>query len=233
MGFDIKTQLQDSLFNGIGEMGAAYPLILLEAALEDAKENDRFLLLSYGNGSDVMSVKVSRGIEKRPENRGLKRNIESKKVIGDYKKFARWRELLPFVRPPYPVGSLATPALWREVEQNIRLYGVKCKACKTIQYPPQEVCTKCHGKGEFEKIRLSDKIGQLHTYSVDYITWSKETPIITAMVNLEGGGRLQSTMADTKADEVKIGMPIEMSFRKLDFREGINIYSWKCIPLRK
>jgi 3-hydroxy-3-methylglutaryl CoA synthase len=231
-GFDIKTQLQDSLFNWMGETGVAYSLMLLGATLEDAKENDRFLLLSYGNGSDVMSVKVSRGIEKRPKNRSLKKYFESKKVIEDYKTYARWRELLPFVKPPRPLGLASPTALWRELDQNIRLYGVKCKACGTIQYPPQEICTRCHSKGGFEKVRFSDKKGRLFTYSVDYISWAPEMPSVTAIVNFEGGGRIQSLMTDTKIDEIEIDMPVEVSFRKMDFREGINVYSWKCVPIR-
>jgi 3-hydroxy-3-methylglutaryl CoA synthase len=232
IGFDIKTQLQDSLFNWIGETGAAYSLMLLEAALEDAKENDKFLLLSYGNGSDAMSVRVFKDFEKRHKNRSFKKYIESKKVIEDYKTYARWRELLPFVKPPHPLGLASPAALWRELEQNIRLYGVKCKTCGTVQYPIQEICTKCHGKGKFEKVRFSDKRGKLFTYSVDYISWAPEMPSVTAIVNFEGGGRIQSLMADTKIDEIKIDMPVEMSFRKMDFREGINLYSWKCVPIR-
>jgi 3-hydroxy-3-methylglutaryl CoA synthase len=232
LGFNVKTQLQDSLFNSVGETGTAYSLMLLEAALEDAKANDRILLLSYGNGSDAMSVKVYSGIEKRQENKRIKRYLESKKVIDDYKIFARWRGLLPFVRPPSPLGIASPPALWREVEQNIRLYGVKCRACGAVQYPSQEVCTRCHDRGEFEKIRFSDRKGRLFTYSVDYITWAPEMPSVTAIVNFEGGGRMQSLMADAKLDELKIDMPVEMSFRKMDFREGINVYSWKCVPVR-
>lgn len=232
IGFDVKTQLQDSLFNWVGETGAAYSLMLLEAALENAKENDRFLLISYGNGSDAMSVKVYKRIEKRPENKGIKRYLESKKVIDNYKTFARWRGLLPVVMPPRPLGIASPPALWREVDQNIRLYGVKCKACGAVQFPPQEVCTKCHSRGEFWKIRFSDRRGRLFTYTADYATWAPEMPTITAIVNFEDGGRIQSLMADAKLDELKIGMPVEMSFRKMDFREGMNIYGWKCVPVR-
>jgi uncharacterized OB-fold protein len=57
-------------------------------------------------------------------------------------------------------------------------------------------------------------------------------PIIKAIVNFEGGGRMECLMADTEPHEAKIDMPLEMSFRKIDFRDGIYSYSWKCVPVR-
>ena len=226
--FDVKTQLQDSMFSQLGDSGVAYSLMLLQAALEDAKANDRLLLVSYGNGSDAISLKVTGRIEGRGKTHGILRSLESKRYI-DYKSYAIFRGLLPIVRPSRPLGEASPMALWREVEHNIRLYGVKCNVCGTVQYPPQRVCTKCHTKDQFEKIRLSDKRGNLYTYSIDYIGWAPEMPTVTAIVNFEGGGRIQCYMSDAKVDELNIGMPLEMSFRKIDFREGINIYSWKCI----
>ncbi len=232
LGFNVKTQLQDSLFFQVGDTGAAYSLMLFQAALEEAVENDRFLLVSYGNGSDAMDVKVTERIGNRIKNRGIKGNLEPKKTIADYRLYLRRRGLLPIYRQPPTLGEVSTPAMWREVDQNIRLYGGQCKVCGTIQYPPQRVCTRCHSKDNFEKIRLSDKKGRLFTYSIDYITWAPEMPMIPAVVNIEGGGRIQCFMADATPEEIKVDMPVEMSFRRLDFREGIIIYCWKCVRAR-
>jgi len=233
LGVDPKTQLQDSMYFHVGDTGTACSLMLLQAALECAKKGDRFLLVSYGNGSDAMSVKVTGRIENRHKNRGIKGHLETKKTIDYYRTYIKWRGLLPIERPPRPLGLVAAPALWRELEQNIRLYGVKCKSCGTVQYPPQKVCTKCYAKDQFEKIRFSDKRGRLFTYSIDYITWAPEIPSITAIVNFEGGGRIQCLMSEVQVEELKIDMPVEMSFRKMDFREGIHLYSWKSIPVRE
>lgn len=79
LGFDVKTQLQDSMFSEIGNTGAAYSLMLLQGALEDAKENDRILLLNYGNGSDVVTVKPTNRIADKAKNRGIKRFFEPEK----------------------------------------------------------------------------------------------------------------------------------------------------------
>lgn len=234
LGFDIKTQLQDSMSLRIGDTGAAYSLMLLQGALEDAENDDRLLVLGYGNGCDALVVKITERILEKKTHRGIKGHLESKKIIEDYKIYAKWRGLLPVERPPRLAGLASPPAQLRESEENTRLYGVQCKACGTVQYPPQEVCTKCHVRGQFENIRLSDKRGILFTYAIDNTSWTPEIASVTAVVNFDGGGRIECPMVDATEGELKVDMPVEMSFRSLDFREeeGIHIYAWKCIPVR-
>ena len=48
MGFDYKTQVQDPLYGRIGNTGAASALMMLIAALEEAKGGERILLANYG-----------------------------------------------------------------------------------------------------------------------------------------------------------------------------------------
>jgi uncharacterized OB-fold protein len=39
-------------------------------------------------------------------------------------------------------------------------------------------------------------------------------------------------MTDREIDDVKIGMPVEMTFRKLHTVGGIHNYYWKSMPVR-
>ena len=39
-------------------------------------------------------------------------------------------------------------------------------------------------------------------------------------------------ITDRDADEIKVGMPVEMTFRKIRFVGGIHDYWWKCRPVR-
>ena len=48
-----KAQVQDPLYNNIGNTGTAAPLLMLSAALETAEPGDRILFVSYGDGSDA------------------------------------------------------------------------------------------------------------------------------------------------------------------------------------
>ena len=233
LGFDVKTQLQDPFFNNMGSTGTALPLMLLVAALEEAKAGDRILLASYGNGSDAFVLQVTEQIQKIKGRRGMKGHLESKKVIDDYKQYLVWRGILPIELRKETVAFISAPALWRERDANLRFHGVKCQVCGTIQYPPQRVCTKCHAKDQFEPYRLSDKKAKIFTYSMDYITYPVlERPVVNAAIDFDGGGRTLCYLTDREAEQVQCGLPVEMSFRKLFVKDGIHNYFWKAIPLR-
>jgi uncharacterized OB-fold protein len=233
LGFDPAKHLQDSLLDSVGDCGAAYPLMLLASTLEDAVQGDMVLLATYGNGSDVLTFEVTDQIDNLRDKHTIRQYLGSKKMISSYAAFLHWKGLLPEQKPPYPLGEIAAPALWREREQNMRLYGGRCKVCGTIQHPPQRVCVKCRAKDQFEHVRLSDKKGELVTYSVDYMEGNSGVPAVPCVVNFEGGGRIDCFMTDwTLLDEVQIGMTLEMTFRKLYVREGIHQYLWKSAPPR-
>jgi hydroxymethylglutaryl-CoA synthase len=52
------------------------------------------------------------------------------------------------------------------------------------------------------------------------------------VVNFEGGGRIQCDMTDRDIEDVAVGMPVEMTFRKIRYSGGIYDYWWKCMPIR-
>jgi hydroxymethylglutaryl-CoA synthase len=227
-------QVQDGLFNALGNTGTAFPLMLLIAALEDAKAGDRLLLASYGDGCDVFSLQVMPEKELLPRRRGMKTHLAAKKVLPTYEHYLKWRGLHqpdPGVRRP-PTPTPSATALFRERERNLRFLAGKCRACGTVQYPPQRVCTKCGKRDDFAPVRLADKPAKLFTYALDYIAGSVDVPLAVCIVNFEGGGRALMTMTDRIIEDIEIDMPLEMSFRKLYEAEGIHNYFWKCTPMR-
>jgi hydroxymethylglutaryl-CoA synthase len=232
LGFDVKTQLQDPLFAVMGNTGTAYPLMLLVAALEQAKAGDRILFASYGNGSDAFVLQVTGQIDKIRDRRGIKKHLASKKVITDYKQYLTWHGLIAREQPKATVSFFSAPAAWREAETNLRLRGVKCQVCGTVQFPPQRVCTKCHTKDKFEPYRLSDKRAKIVSFAMDYVTPAPLLPTVTTTIDFEGGGRMECYMTDGEPEQVKCGLPLEMSFRKIVDREGAHIYFWKSTPIR-
>ncbi len=40
-------------------------------------------------------------------------------------------------------------------------------------------------------------------------------------------------MTDRDPDEVSVGMPVDLTFRKMQDAGGVHFYFWKCRPLRK
>ncbi len=235
LGFD-QSQVQDGLFGVLGNTGAALALMLLTAALEEAQAGDRLLLAGYGNGANAILLRATETIDGIKGRRTLSRYLESKRLLSDYMKYASWRGLIktadPARRPPDEVPSPAN--VYRSRDRNIRFYGVKCNTCGTPLYPPVRICVKCQTKDNFEPYQFSDKKATLFTYSYDFIGRTKDPPVIVAYIDFKGGGRARLVMADGNIGELKQGMPLEMSFRKLytDTNEGIHDYYWKCAPVR-
>ena len=226
-----STQVQDPMFGSLGDTGAAFSLMILAAALEEAKAGDRLLLASYGNGSDASFIEVLGEFNSR---HGIHSYINSKKGPKDYVSYLRWRGILdlPVRGRGRPALVPSASALWREEEKNLRLHGVKCKQCGTVQYPPQRVCIKCGVKDNFDKYRFWDKKAELFTFSPDYGIPSPDPPYVIAVLNFEGGGRIWLTMTDKDVNEIKIGMPLELTLRRLHTIEGIHNYYWKVMPVR-
>ncbi|MBV9486204.1 MAG: OB-fold domain-containing protein, partial [Frankiaceae bacterium] len=56
--------------------------------------------------------------------------------------------------------------------------------------------------------------------------------VVFAVVDFDDGERLPIELTDVKADEVEIGMRVEMTFRRLFASDGIVNYFWKARPIR-
>ena len=229
------SQVQDPLFGRLGNTGAAFPLMLLVGALEEAKPGQTLLTVSYGDGSDVLAFQTTQlAGYGRKESGGLAGHLESRSVLGNYETYARWRDVWTSDdagRRPTP-SSPSVSALWRESDKNLRLYGGSCNLCGYIQYPPQRVCVNCQARDNYSEVRLAERPGEVFTYSMDYIAGAVDTPLVVSAVDFKGGGRIICMMTDRELDEVRVGMPVTMSFRKLRLVNGIHNYYWKAIPCR-
>ena len=235
LGFDPKTQIQDNLHPAVGDTGTAMALMCLVSALEEAKGGSRLLLVSYSNGCDVFSLKTTPEIEKVKDRRGIKRYLASKRMLSSYNKYLRWRETLevqPAARPPLELIQPTPSAQWRENQLELRLRGTRCKHCGTPQYPPQRVCINCKTKDEMEPYSFTDKNAKLFSFCHDYVTASADSPVTVSVVDFEGGGRIICDMTDRNPEDIKVGIPVEMTFRKLYYVGGIYNYWWKCQPVR-
>ena len=59
---------------------------------------------------------------------------------------------------------------------------------------------------------LLDATGTIATFTVDRLAYSPSPPVVFAVVDFDGGGRL----------------PVELTFRKLFTADGIHNYFWKA-----
>ena len=230
LGFD-KSQVQDPLFTEIGNAGTAAGLLTLVAALEEAKEGDRILFANYGDGCDVFMLRVTRNV-----SGPTMRDRIARKASIDYGTYLNWRDLVPFETSSLPDRSEPSiAARWRERRAISALYGFKCRKCGTPQIHPlgqtMRVCVACQAKDDFDAYKFSDKKGRLFTYAVDQLQPTKNPPGLNGVIDFEGGGRLACELTDYDLEKVDVGMPVEMTFRKLSQGKGIINYFWKAKPM--
>jgi hydroxymethylglutaryl-CoA synthase len=235
LGFDEKTQVQDMLHASVGDTGSAMSAMDLVAALEQSAPGERVLFSTYGNGCDSFILTVKDLVAKAKNKRGIRKNLASKATITNYGKYLRWRELIqiqPAARPPIEIRQPSPVAQWREAQKELRLTGTKCLHCGTPQYPPQRVCVNCRTKDQMESYTFYNKPAKVFSFSHDYVMQTVDPPVTVTVVDFENGGRLICDMTDRAPDAIKVGMPLEMTFRKLYFVGGIYNYWWKCRPVR-
>jgi uncharacterized OB-fold protein len=232
LGFD-PAQVQDTLFMSVGNAGTAVPLMVGVAALEDTKAGDTIMICGYGDGCDALIFKVNDQIEKVRDHGGVKKHLESKRMMANYGQYVLWRGLMymePQSRPARPTVSLS--ALWRDQEWGLALRGVKCTNCGTPQYPIQRVCQVCQAVDKYVPYDFADRRAKLTSFSHDHLAITEVPPITLAVVDFDGGGRLTCNMTDREPDETREGMDVEMSFRWMHYVGGVHSYWWKCKPVR-
>ncbi|MDY6835222.1 MAG: OB-fold domain-containing protein [Chloroflexota bacterium] len=79
---------------------------------------------------------------------------------------------------------------------------------------------------------FADKKAKVFTFTQDVLAFTIDPPAIYAVVDFEGGGRGMFDMTDRDPSEVKWDMPVDMTFRKLQYTKGLYNYFWKIKPAR-
>lgn len=131
---------------------------------------------------------------------------------------------------------MSSPRNWREMPQRYRLEAAKCKKCGKVLFPPRMICPACQSR-EFEPTHINGT-GKIETFTVIRVAPSAfvdQAPYPVAIVNMGDGVKILCQVADCEPDELKIGMPVNLEFRKIqqEGEDGIICYGYKCIPKMK
>jgi hydroxymethylglutaryl-CoA synthase len=230
-----KARVQDPLYNDIGNMGAAAGFMMLTAALEKVGVDDRILFINYGDGADAFILRITDEIKKFQKRPVISNQLAGKIPIG-YGQYLTWKDLVPVeasTLPERPAVSLQSR--WRERRAIAALYGAKCRKCGTPQISQigqtPRVCVNCQAKDDFEPYKFSDKKAVLFSYAIDQLMPTLNPPGVNGVIDYEGGGRLICELTDCPIDRVKVGMAVEMTFRRMFTSRGIHNYFWKAKPV--
>ena len=241
LGFQ-PDQVQDcqSLFLKVGITGCAMAPMMLVSALESAKPGDRILFAGSGDGADAFVLRITDAITKLGERRALKEHLESKHLVDNYTTYLRWRDVLPMEAARRPEKQhIRLSAIWRERKALLGLWGVKCRRCGTPQYDngattttPIRFCAACQAQDDFDDYNFLGRKAVVFSYLQDNLAPAVDAPASVVLVDFEGGGRAFFDLTDREPDKLDIGMPVEMTFRKVHFDRGITNYFWKARPIR-
>ncbi|MBM4170724.1 MAG: Zn-ribbon domain-containing OB-fold protein [Ignavibacteria bacterium] len=129
---------------------------------------------------------------------------------------------------------MISPRYHRDIPQRYRLEGGKCTKCSYIAFPPRLVCPKCKSKS-FEPYHLSRE-GKILTFTIIKVgpdKFSKETPYVVAIIELNDGARLTTQVADCDVERVALGAKVKLVFRKIqdEGKSGLHCYGYKAILL--
>jgi uncharacterized OB-fold protein len=129
---------------------------------------------------------------------------------------------------------MATSAYWRTRLHRYRLVGNRCAACGKIFFPPRLVCSYC-GSTKLEEYKLPER-GKLTEYTVVYSApkgYDAVVPYVVGIVELENGVRVVAQITDVDVNEVKEGMEVELTIRKLpeQLEGGMICYTYKFRPV--
>jgi hydroxymethylglutaryl-CoA synthase len=199
-------RIVDRLAVTVGNPGAAQPLLLLASALESAASGAKVVLLVLADGADAIAFRTTDALADHRPNRPVAAQIAAGAPV-DYGRYLAWRGLLPVEPPrrPEPARPSASAA-GRSGEWKFGL-------------------TSAAGV-------LAEQRGTVTTFTVDKLAYSPSPPVVFAVVDFDDGERLPVELTDVDADEVAVGMRVEMTFRRLFTADGIANYFWKSRPMR-
>ena len=226
LGFDPENQLADTLFGSVGDTGTAQVFLSLIGVLSKSTPGERLIIAGYGDGAEAILLRVTENIEQVGMYRGLEDHLKRGRHLKNYAKYLHFRDITG--ESSYDAFS-SLALLWREERQNLRLYAVKCSNCGAIHFPRHRVCYKCGAKDQMDDFKLSRR-GYVYTYTNDYLYLNPDPPQTLAAVDLEGGGRFYGQVTDVNRQDMRIGMEVELSFRKLHDGQSIPNYFWKARP---
>jgi uncharacterized OB-fold protein len=215
----VGDRLVPDLAASVGNLGAAQPALLLTAALEAAQPAQVIALVVLADGAHVQLFRTTDALAGWTPARPLADQASAGAPI-PYGTYLRWRGVLPVEPPRRPEPSRpSASAAGRSADWKFGFVG-SADADGAVHLPPQP--------SDPTEAPMADATGTIATFTVDRLAYSPSPPVVFAVVDFDGGGRLPVELADVDVDQVRIGAPVELTFRKLFTADGIHNYFWKA-----
>ena len=216
----------DDLSATVGNTGAAHPSLLLTAALEAASPGQVIALVALADGADVLVFRTTDalGVVAAAASCGRASARRARPIT--YGQFLAWRGMLTVEPPRRPEPArMSASAAGRSEEWKYGFVGQRDPSTGAPQLPPLPTGT--------EPVPMADVAGTIVTFTFDRLAYSESPPIVFAVVDFDGGGRLPIELTDAAESEIAVDGRVEMTFRKLFTSDGIHNYFWKAKLIRE
>ncbi|MBS3755230.1 MAG: SDR family NAD(P)-dependent oxidoreductase [Desulfobacterales bacterium] len=227
----------DNMHEVCGDTGCAHPLLMLAAALDAAQPGEKIVVAGFGQGSDALCFTVTEAIGAFKNAPRVKTTLENREAVENYPKWLVFRDLIDpemGIRAEAPTQTAVT-TLWRRRKMILGLVGGKCNQCGTPQFPKTDVCVnpECTARHTQVDYEFADKPARVKTFTGDMLAVSYDPPHIYGMIQFDHGGRFMADFTDCNLSGVKVGLPMQMVFRKRtqDKERGFVNYFWKARPI--
>jgi hydroxymethylglutaryl-CoA synthase len=223
----------DNLLASIGNAGTAQPGILLADVLDRAGPDETVLLVVLADGATALALRTTEALVRHRQPQPVAAQIAAGSAALDYATFLSWRGFLDREPPRRPdPDPVAAPPAERRADWKFGFIAARCTRCGTRSLPPGRVCQKCHAADEMTPEPLADVPATVTTYTVDRLAYTPSPPVLMVVLDFDGGGRMRCQLTDAAEDEARIGLRVEMTFRRLATAAGVHNYFWKARPLR-
>jgi uncharacterized protein len=127
-------------------------------------------------------------------------------------------------QPMRPVISPDTAFFWAGTAVG-ELRIQSCGDCGTLRHPPGPLCMACGSPNP--KYIVAAGTGEVFSYVTHYHppVPGKKLPLVIALVELTEGVRVLAEMTGVDPDKVEVGMPVEVTFLKVD--EELVLPAWR------
>jgi uncharacterized OB-fold protein len=121
----------------------------------------------------------------------------------------------PQAYPLRPAINRDTAFFWEGVPQG-ELRIQRCATCGALRHPPGPLCPKCRSVERTYVVASGE--GEVFSFVVHHNPPipGHETPFVVAVVQLPEGVRIVGNVVDCQPAEVGIGMPVRVTFRRMD-----------------
>jgi hydroxymethylglutaryl-CoA synthase len=216
-------RLVEDVAAAVGNTGAAHPLLLLVDLLERAEAGKTIVLLTLADGAEAVLLHTTGALATVRGGMTVGTQITTGGVVS-YGRYLSWRGILPVEPPRRPEPArTSSSAAGRSIPWKFGFEGSRSPD-GSVHLPPLP------DEGELEP--MADSRGTVTTFTIDRLSYTPSPPMVFAVVDFDGGGRLPVELTDVDADQVGVGDRVEMTFRRLSTADGIHNYFWKARPCR-